>query len=78
MAWAEGAASKTLTAPRFDACADARPHGLKNVPPVPQSSAHHSALIAQQLVLVRNVAEHVLAVFGNEDQAKQPFGDAWW
>ncbi len=78
MAWAEGSASETLTAPRSDARADARSHGLKDVFPVPQSSPHHSALVAQHLVLVRQVAEHILAVFGNEDQAKQPFGDAWW
>ncbi len=78
MTWADGAASETLTAPRSDTRADARSHGLKDVSPVPQSSAHHSALIAQHLVLVRHVAEHVLAVFGYEDQAKQPLGDARW
>ena len=78
MAWAEGSASETLTAPRSDPGPDARSHGLKDVSPVPQSSPHHSALVAQHLVLVRQVAEHILAVFGNEDQAKQPFGDAWW
>ncbi len=77
MASAERSTSQTLTAPRSDACADARSHGLKNVPPVPQSSPHHSALVTQHLILVRQVAEHVLPVFRNEDQAEQPFGKAW-
>ena len=78
MAWADGSTSKTLTAPRSDARADARSYRLKNVSPIPQVSPHHSALVAQHLILVRQVAEHVLAVFGNEDHAKQPLGDAWW
>lgn len=78
MARAEGSTSKTLTAPRSDPSPDTRSHGLKNVPPVPQSSPHHSALVAQHLVLVRQVAEHILPVFGNENQAEQPFGKAWW
>ena len=78
MARADGSTSKTLTAPRPHARADAWSYRLKNVSPVPQSSPHHSALVAQHLILVRQVAEHILAVFGNEDQAEQPFGKAWW
>ncbi len=77
MVRAEGSASKTLTAPRSDPGLDTRSHGLKNVPPVPQSSPHHSPLVAQRLVLVRQVAEHILAVFRNQDQVEQPFGKAW-
>ena len=78
MARADGSTSKTLTAPRSHARADAWSDRLKNVPPVPQSSPHHSALVAQHLVLVRQVAEHILPVFGNENQAEQPFGKEWW
>ncbi len=78
MACAKGSTSKTLTAPRCDARAEARSYRLKNVSPIPQVSPRHSALVAQHLILVRQVAEHILAVFGNEDQAKQPLGDAWW
>jgi hypothetical protein len=31
-------------------------------------------MAAQHLVLVRQVAEHILAVFSNQDPAEQPFG----
>lgn len=77
MAYADGSASKTLTVPRSHARAEARFHRLKNVSPIPQVSPHRSALVAQHLILGRQVAEHVLAVFGNEDQAEQAFGKAW-
>ena len=78
MAWAERSTAETLIARRSDARADARSDGLKDVSPVPQSSPHHSPLVAQHLIFVRQVAEHVLPVFGNENQVEQPFGDAWW